>query len=150
VKRAQILDAATAAVGAIAALVLAVVVTRVSSAYLDDQPWFGGLFVLGALLLTIVGLDLWSPVRRAGMWRMGAVGWLVAVVGYAASAVAGLPDASDSQGWWDPWLRAGAVAAAVYLMAWGVAVSAGQSTASARPRPHRLSRHSASSRSATT
>jgi hypothetical protein len=144
------LGAATAAVGAVAALVLATALARVSSAYLDDQPWFGGLFVLGALLLVIAGLDLWSPARRTGMWRMGAVGWLIAVGGYAASEAAGLPDASDSQPWWDTWLVTGAVAAGIYLLAWVVGISSGRSSVRAGRRPHRLGRHAAPSRSAMT
>lgn len=104
-------------VGALSALVLGVVSGRVASSYLDDQPWVGVLYLVGAILLVIVGLDLWSPARRRGMWSLGAVACLGVTVVFLASAAAGLPDGSDSQSWWNAWVGAGLLVEAVYVVA---------------------------------
>jgi peptidoglycan/LPS O-acetylase OafA/YrhL len=110
-------SAGAAAVGALAALAVAAVVVRVASAYLDDQPWAGVLYLLCAVLLLIVGLDLWSPVRRRGMWWLGAAAGLGVVVIYLVSLAVGLPSGSERESWWDAWVGAGLLAMAVYVVA---------------------------------
>jgi hypothetical protein len=126
---------AAAAIGALAALVLAAVLLRVSSAFVADQPWVGGLFALCGLLLFLVGTDLWSPVRRAGMWALGAGTALAAVAVYVVSALVGLPEGTERESWWNTWLLAGVLAAGVYLlaMAWWFSAAA--------PTRHRPPRH---------
>ncbi|RNM13069.1 hypothetical protein [Nocardioides pocheonensis] len=104
-------------VGALGALVLGVVTGRVASSYLDDQPWVGMLYLVGAILLVIVGLDLWSPARRRGMWSLGALACLGVTAVFLVSTAAGLPDGSESQPWWDAWVGVGLLALAVYVVA---------------------------------
>ena len=107
---------------------LAAVLTRVSTAYLAEQPWVGGLFVLGGLLMFLVGIDLWSPVRRAGMWVLGAATALAAVAAYAVTALVGLPEGAEEESWWDTWLGAGLLSVSVYVLAmaaWSSVVGAG-------------------------
>lgn len=104
-------------VGALGALVLGVVTGRVASSYLDDQPLVGMLYLVGAILLVIVGFDVWSPVRRRGMWSLGAFACLGVTAVFVVSTAAGLPDGSESQPWWDTWVGAGLLALAVYVVA---------------------------------
>jgi hypothetical protein len=105
------------ALGALAALVVGAVAGRVASSYLDDQPWVGVLYLVGAILLVIVGLDLWSPARRRGMWSLGALACLGVTVVFVVSAAVGLPSGSESQPWWNAWVGAGLLAEAVYVVA---------------------------------
>jgi hypothetical protein len=117
VRRETVVETIAAAVGAVAALVLGVVTGRVASTYLDDQAWVGVLYLVGAILLVIVGFDLWSPARRRGMWSLGALACVGVTAVFLVSLAAGLPDGSTSRSWWNAWVGTGLLAEAVYVVA---------------------------------
>jgi hypothetical protein len=132
-------------VGVLSALVVLAVVARLAPRYLDDQPYAGALLLIPAPLLLIVAVDLWSPLRRAGMWVVGAAACAGIALVYVVGLAFGLPDGSDTS-WWDTWVVGGLVAGAVYLGAmtgWFWAertMRASTRTTRVHSRPHPWSR----------
>lgn len=101
--------------GVLSSVALGAAVVRLVPSYLDDHPVVGFLLLLGALLCLVVAVDLWSTLRRRGMWTLGAVACTVVVVVYTTGALIGLPSGSDRSGW-DGWVGVGLLAVSAYVV----------------------------------
>jgi hypothetical protein len=114
--RLRLLELAIIAIGAAAALVLVLVTVRLAAAYLDAEPVIGALLLIAAAPLVLVAYDLWSPLRRWGMWRLGAIACLGLVAVYLVGIAVGLPSAYDDA-WRTEWALGGLALVLVYLAA---------------------------------
>lgn len=115
----RLLEAAAVGVGVVAALVLLVVLVRLVPAYLDEEPITGALLLIAGALLVLPVFDLWSPLRRRGMWLVGAGAALGLALVYGVSRAFGVPGPYDAA-WRDTWALAGLACVAVYLLAMAV------------------------------
>jgi hypothetical protein len=122
-----LLEVVTVAIGLFTALGVLVVLVRLAPRYLEEQPVAGALLMIAAAPLTVVVMDLWSPLRRRGMWLVGAVASLGATLVYAVTLALGLPDGRAA--WWDDWALAGLGLVAAYLLAMAVWFAAHRATA---------------------
>jgi hypothetical protein len=122
----QLLEIVTVAVGVIASVAMVAVIVRIVPPYLEEQAMPGALFLIAAPLLVVVAVDLWSPLRRTGMWLVGATASLGAALVYVVSLARDLPD--ERPAWWDAWSLAGLVLVAAYLLAMTVWFAAHRAT----------------------
>jgi O-antigen/teichoic acid export membrane protein len=132
----RLLDAGAVGVGLLSTLALPVVLVRLAPAYLEHQPYTGALLMVAAGLLVVVAMDLWAPVRRRGMWLVGAAAALGAAAVYAVGAAFGLPDGRD-ESTWDGWVLAGLGLVVAYLLAMGVWFMAARARAARAPAASR-------------
>lgn len=126
------LEIVTVTVGVLASVSLVVVIIRLVPTYLEEQALPGALFLIAAPLLVVVAVDLWSPLRRTGMWLVGAVASLGVALVYVVSLARDLPD--ERPVWWDAWSLAGLGLVAAYVLAMAVWFAVHRATA----RPERV------------
>lgn len=119
-------------VAIVAALISAGLHAQLVPEHLEEVPYLGSLFLIGAVLLVlaVIGL-LVRPWRRLGWW-LGSVVCAGMIAGYVLSRTVGLPQGYQ-EGWGDTAGTVSLVVQAIFLLA--AALTAAGAQGMRRPVP---------------
>ena len=100
----------------IAALASAVVHAQLVPEHLEEVPYIGSLFLIGAVLLLLAVIALAVRRWRRVGWRLGSIVCAGMIAGYVLSRTAGLPQGYKEE-WGDTPGTVSFVVQAVFLLA---------------------------------